>query len=178
MERTENHENGAPHVDACHRDSRREFLSGTASVAMLGGLGAGYGTFAWMAGRMLYPGDASTHGWQFVTDIASFVVGEARVFVSPIGAKVVVARQAQNGDVSDFAAFSSVCPHLGCQVSWEGHRSQFFCPCHNGTFDAAGEPTGGPPLAAHQSLPRYPLKIENGLLFIELPLESVGQATS
>ena len=73
---------------------------------------------------------------------------------------------------SDFVAFSSICPHLGCQVNWELQNDRFFCPCHNGVFDRDGNATGGPPAAAGQRLPRYPLKIENGLLFIEVQLES------
>ena len=75
---------------------------------------------------------------------------------------------------ADFIALSSVCPHLGCRVHWQSQESRFFCPCHNGSFDPQGKPTGGPPLAAGQSLPKYPLKVEHGLLFIEMPIHSVG----
>ncbi len=41
--------------------------------------------------------------------------------------------------------FSPICPHLGCPINWHPAQSQFACPCHGGTFDAAGRLTGGPP---------------------------------
>jgi nitrite reductase/ring-hydroxylating ferredoxin subunit len=157
-------------------DDRRSFFSSAAGVTMGAGLLAGYGKFAWMAGQMLYPGDRSSRGWVFVSDVAGMAAGASLVFQSPIGAKIVIARQGTRGDESDFAAYSSVCPHLGCQVHWESVQSRFFCPCHNGTFDAQGRPTGGPPLAANQSLSQYPLRIENGMLFIEVPLEAVSSS--
>lgn len=157
---------------------RRDFLSAAATVTMAGGLAASYGTLGTMAARMLYPSRSSSNGWVFVVDVASTHKGDSWVFETPIGAKIVLARQEDRGDVSDFVAFSSVCPHLGCQVNWELQNDRFFCPCHNGVFDRDGQATGGPPLAAGQRLPRYPLKIENGLLFIEVPMESAVQRTS
>ncbi|MFM2096743.1 MAG: hypothetical protein RIS70_3867 [Planctomycetota bacterium] len=152
--------------------ARRSFLSSAATVTMAGGLAASYGTLGALAARMLYPAGPSTSEWVFVTDVASVRKGDSWVFETPIGAKIVVARQEDRGDASDFVAFSSICPHLGCQVNWELQNDRFFCPCHNGVFDRDGNATGGPPAAAGQRLPRYPLKIENGLLFIEVQLES------
>jgi len=143
---------------------------------MAGSLVASYGTLATMAGKMLYPSAPSPRSWVFVADVAGVRVGDSWEFRTPIGAKVVIARQGEAGEVSDFAAFSSVCPHLGCQVHWEGPNERFFCPCHNGTFDRRGVATGGPPFAANQHLPQYPLRIENGMLFVEVPVESVVQA--
>lgn len=35
-------------------------------------------------------------------------------------------------------AFSSVCPHLGCSVSFIEKSSDFRCPCHNSAFDKNG----------------------------------------
>lgn len=150
---------------------RRSFLSAT-TVAMGSGLVASYGTFATMAGSFLHSTD-SVLGWQFVARVEDIAQGVALTYTSPSGAKVVVARQ-QEGDSADaFIALSSVCPHLGCQVHWESHNSRFFCPCHNGVFDPAGQPTEGPPAAANQPLTRFPLMVEDGLLFIEVPLVSV-----
>lgn len=42
-------------------------------------------------------------------------------------------------------ALSATCTHLGCQVQWDGGAEHFRCPCHGGTFDAAGQVLGGPP---------------------------------
>jgi Rieske Fe-S protein len=86
---------------------------------------------------------------------------------------VVISRIDSNGDESDFVALSSVCPHLGCQVHWEGQNNRFFCPCHNGAFDPQGNAIAGPPKEAHQALARYPLKVENGLLFIQVKTQAL-----
>lgn len=152
---------------------RRGFIATTSSVAMTAGLFAGYGTFFAIAGRFLYPAGPDVLGWMFVATVDSVKIGDALTYFTPSGAKVVIARQREDGAASDFIALSSTCPHLGCQVHWEAVNDRFFCPCHNGTFDPQGLPTGGPPADSHQSLPRYPLRIENGLLFIEVPLEKV-----
>jgi Rieske Fe-S protein len=140
---------------------------------MVGGLVAGYGTFVVMAGRFLYPAGERAVAWQFVATVDQLQPGESIPFVAPSGAKLVVARQGEGNSAEDFIALSSVCPHLGCQVHWEPQRNRFFCPCHNGVFNPQGKATEGPPAAAGQSLSRFPLKVENNLLYIEAPLESV-----
>lgn len=129
-----------------------------------------------MAGRFLFPTSRGT-AWLFVTDVASLPPGQSIPFESPTGLKVTIKRSetaTAPADVADFVALSSICPHLGCRVHWESHNNRFFCPCHNGKFDPQGQPTGGPPLAAGQQLPRYPLQPQHGLLFIEMPLDAVG----
>ena len=42
-------------------------------------------------------------------------------------------------------ALSGRCTHLGCPVRLDDTTGGFRCPCHAGTFDADGRPTGGPP---------------------------------
>ena len=79
------------------------------------------------------------------------------------------------GDVDDFIALSSTCPHLGCQVHWEAAHDRFFCPCHNGVFDPSGRGLSGPPGEAGLSLPSYNLRVDNGLLFIEVPVTRLTQ---
>ena len=106
----------------------------------------------------------------FLAVASSMSPGSSFVYRAPSGASIAVARVGSAGSAEDFLALSSTCPHLGCQVYWEAQRDRFFCPCHNGTFDRTGKATGGPPAAAGQSLPRYPLKLEGGLLFILVPM--------
>ncbi len=38
----------------------------------------------------------------------------------------------------------SICPHLGCAVSWFNSESIFKCPCHGSFFDVNGDVIGGP----------------------------------
>lgn len=163
-------ESGAP----AQAPPRRNFLAQIGTIAMTGGLVAGYGTFGIMAGRYLYPAKPTKKAWLFVADVAGFKTGSSMVYESPTGAPVVIARQGESGTEADFIALSSTCPHLGCQVHWEAPKKRFFCPCHNGTFDPQGKGTGGPPADAGQSLPRYPLKVEEGLLYIEVPVEKLA----
>ncbi|MBI4606160.1 MAG: Rieske (2Fe-2S) protein [Planctomycetes bacterium] len=137
-------------------------------------LAASYGTLAVLAGRFLYPAGSSPAAWMFLADMAGMKPGDSFLYRTPAGASVAVARVGTRGDAGDFLALSSTCPHLGCQVHWEPHNNRFFCPCHNGTFDPTGKATSGPPAAAGQSLPRYPLKAEKGLLYILVPVGAVS----
>ncbi|MEZ4294312.1 MAG: Rieske (2Fe-2S) protein [Polyangiaceae bacterium] len=155
---------------------RRDFLARGSSALMGAGLFAAYGGLGLVGIRYLYPPSARKTAWVYVADLASFAIGTSRPFRTPAGERVTVARTGSNGDAADFAALSSTCPHLGCQVHWETAKQRFFCPCHNGTFDATGAATGGPPAEAKQSLPRYPLRVEKGLLYMEVALESLSTA--
>ena len=164
-------------TDEPSASDRRGLLARLASWFMLGGLLASYGTLAAMSGRYLFPARARRKRWQFLAREADVAAGSSFAYRAPSGESVAVARRARTGAVADFVALSSTCPHLGCQVHWEAQNERFFCPCHNGTFDAEGHATGGPPFEAGQELSRYPLRIEEGLVFIEVPLESPTGAT-
>jgi Rieske Fe-S protein len=158
--------------------NRRDFIATVSSLAMAGGLVAGYGALGALAARYLFQDNDDT-AWLFVASADSIKSGNSVSFESPVGVRAVIKRNsgAQSGLAaveSDFLALSSVCPHLGCRVHWESQNNRFFCPCHNGSFDPNGNATGGPPLSAGQSLPKYPLMIERGMLFIRLPVRSVG----
>lgn len=41
-------------------------------------------------------------------------------------------------------ALSTVCPHTGCAVDWEGQEQKFICPCHHSVFDKRGGYLSGP----------------------------------
>lgn len=153
---------------------RRSFLTTASGVAMTTGLVAGYGTFGTMLGRFVYPATTQSRSWLFVCTVDSLAQNEAIDFVSPSGTKIVVAHQGPGTTSDDFLALSSVCPHLGCRVHWEGSQDRFFCPCHNGAFDREGNPISGPPKAAHQSLTRFPLKVDKDLLYIDAPQVTVA----
>ncbi len=148
------------------------------SMLMTLGLTAGYGMFALIIGRFLFPSQGRRTAWQFVADLGGFAAGESLTYVSPSGERVVLTRVGDSGSVDDFIALSSICPHLGCQVHWEGQNQRFFCPCHNGAFDPEGNAIAGPPKDAGQHLPRYPLRIERGLLFIDAATERLVQANT
>ena len=68
-------------------------------------------------------------------------------------------------------AFSTVCPHLGCTVSWQETAREFLCPCHAGRFDAAGAPVAGP---VDRPLRRFPARQQGELVYVELPTGEEG----
>ena len=165
-----------PHAPSDLPDPSTDRRTLFSHVVMGGGLVAGYGVFAAIAGRFLYPANPPEQRWLYVARVADVPPGESLRYTAPSGARINIARQGDSGTADDFVALSSTCPHLGCQVHWEGHNNRFFCPCHNGVFDPAGVATGGPPAEAGQSLASYPLRIENGLLYIQAPTERLARA--
>jgi Rieske Fe-S protein len=161
--------------DLADQPDRRDAMALGSTLAMAGGLAAGYGTFFVYAGRFLFPHGSQPITRAFVATVEDFRPGDSIVFHAPSGATIVIARQGDTGDVKDFVALSSVCPHLGCQVHWEPQNDRFFCPCHNGAFDPSGKAILGPPKDADQSLAEYPLSIENGLLMIDVPDATIAR---
>lgn len=147
------------------------------TITMVAGLIGGYGLFAWIGGRFMLPARVGQMTQLFVTALNDIAVGGTLLYRTPAGATVNITRREARGRADDFIALSSTCPHLGCQVRWEGQNDRYFCPCHNGTFDPSGKATGGPPGDAGLSLPRYELVVRNGLLYIAVPVEqlSVGE---
>ena len=169
------HDTGSSPAPAVPEPVDRRGLSLT-GAAMATGLLAGYGMFAYIAARFLYPAHATAKGWLFVTRAKDVGVGTSIRYRTPSGAQVNITRHAAAGTADDFIALSSTCPHLGCQVQWQADQHRYFCPCHNGTFDPAGKGIAGPPGDAGQSLPRYALKIEQDLLYIEVPMQTLAAA--
>ena len=46
---------------------------------------------------------------------------------------------------TDFRAFSAVCTHLDCIVTYRKDRQLIWCYCHNGVYDLTGKNIAGPP---------------------------------
>jgi nitrite reductase/ring-hydroxylating ferredoxin subunit len=165
---------GSP--ESATEDAERRATLGWIGASLLGGsLLAAYGTLAGFMGRFLFPSGPPAMGWMYVTRLADLAPGGALLYRTPAGRTVNIARQGDGED--SLIALSSTCPHLGCQVHWQPQNDRFFCPCHNGIFTPDGTAIGGPPGEAGQSLPRYPLKVENDLLYIEVPTEELAMGT-
>lgn len=61
-------------------------------------------------------------------------------------------------------AYSAVCTHFACVVSWNAEAGVIECPCHEGFFNPLdGSVLSGPP---PQPLSVIPLKIEDGTILI------------
>ncbi len=63
------------------------------------------------------------------------------------------------------------CTHLGCPVKFASGAGGFLCPCHGGSFDEQGYPTGGPP---PRRLDVYETKVEDGEVLFHKIMESTA----
>ncbi len=90
-------------------------------------------------------------------------IGGAASFTDPARGIPAYVVQPERGV---FRAFSAVCTHAGCQVSFEQDQEQFVCPCHGAVFNAAtGAVIQGP---ATRPLARIPLALgPNGELYVD-----------
>lgn len=143
--------------------SRRSWL---ASALMGVGLLASYGTLVGQTLSFLLPtGLASRKRRIFVGPVAAFQPDIVRTIRDLEGNEVLIKRTKDG-----FQAFSSTCPHLGCKVHWEADARRFFCPCHNGVFNADGVAISGPPADAGQSLYPAPLVVdeESQVVYLEV----------
>lgn len=65
-----------------------------------------------------------------------------------------------------FSAFNGRCTHLGCAYSWKTdgeYAGKFFCPCHDGVYDAKGAVLAGPP---PRPLDQLEVKVDGGELLV------------
>ena len=61
-------------------------------------------------------------------------------------------------------AFSSTCPHEGCNVMWREEKNDFFCPCHDSLFGLDGARMSGP---APRGLDPLPTREKDGMLQVQ-----------
>ncbi|MEI7661572.1 MAG: Rieske (2Fe-2S) protein [Bacteroidota bacterium] len=75
---------------------------------------------------------------------------------------VIVARV--NSNTLGFVALAQACTHQGCTIAYNAGSSNFYCPCHGGTYDLNGSVTGGPPPSA---VTKYTITRSNNILTIK-----------
>jgi Rieske Fe-S protein len=59
-----------------------------------------------------------------------------------VGVKIGSAWVLERG--GDLVALSTVCPHLGCGLDYEGDKGKFYCACHKSWFELDGTVEDGP----------------------------------
>jgi len=105
-------------------------------------------------------GSTTTGHEVFVAQEGELAENEYRIFDYPdaYGQGILV-----NLPGKGLVAYSDVCTHLSCAVLYRPQDKQFYCPCHEGHFDAAtGEVLAGPPT---RPLPAIELAVRNGVIY-------------
>ena len=113
-----------------------------------------------VAGGFLYPISGEKPPALFVCLDSQVPYKKTLEIKDPQGRQVLLRRE-PDGTLS---AMRTVCTHLGCAVLYRPKEGIFECPCHQGFFDAQGNPIGGPP---QRPLERYPVEVREGKVFIQ-----------
>jgi Rieske Fe-S protein len=106
--------------------------------------------------------------WQFVAPIAQ--LGSEAIRFTAAAVIGYVIRQESQTTTEQVIAVSAACTHMGCIVQWQENTKQFLCPCHGGAFDKQGTPVPTNNQLYFTSLPRLETKIENGNIYVKVPL--------
>lgn len=152
--------------------SRREFMNGLGKGVLAASLftpvfGAGSRAVAKQAPMTMEPItlDLTKEGFAALTK-----PGGAVKIPNPLDKKkpIVVSRLSETG----VAAFSSKCPHFGCEVALPVN-GVITCPCHKATFDASGNVTKGP---AKKNLYQFDATLKESVVTItEKPAQTPGK---
>ena len=143
--------------------SRREFLSTAAKGALLAGVVAPLCGSGLMAKGKSLPIqsitlDLTRPEYQLLTRVG----GALKIaYPGDKSTAIIVSRVSETAVV----AFSSKCPHLGCEVSLP-ENNLIKCACHASTFDGNGHVTHGP---AKDDLRRFSASLTGAVLTIAEP---------
>jgi len=146
--------------------SRRSFLK----LLPLGVLATVFASIGGAAFRFLRPKlFAPTASWLDVATLSELtgpqpisrkIVAEAVAgWATTIEEHNVFVLPAKNNQV-----LSAICPHEGCEVTWEGGSNRFACPCHESYFAADGSRISGP---ARRGLDALPARVQDGKLQVQ-----------
>ena len=129
-----------------HYVSRREMVKFLTLGSLL--LAAANWVIA-LASRFLHRG---SHVERYVAAASALEQPGSMLFRYPTDGDPCIAVRTPEGKL---VAYSQVCTHLSCAVIYDQAENGFFCPCHHGLFDLAGQPIAGPPT---RPLPRVTLE--------------------
>lgn len=104
-----------------------------------------------------------------VASLSSLAAGDAIAFSYPDeNSPALLMRLAESaadgvGPNQEIVAYSILCTHKGCRVSFKSEQRMLICPCHWSTFDPA---KGGSLIIgqASQPLPRIALRIDDDMV--------------
>jgi cytochrome b6-f complex iron-sulfur subunit len=127
--------------------TRRTVLAATGAAGAAGALAACGGGAPPVAEATSAPGDP------VITDLETLRAEGAVSFETDDGQAIAVALD------DGVVAYSAVCTHEGCTVSFDGGEQQLICPCHGSRFDPAdgGAVINGP---ARRPLPEVAVEVD------------------
>ena len=110
-------------------------------------------TIASLAGGSLKKKTAVTTSGAEIVKLANFPVGSTKQFAAKDGSPAILFRTK-----SGVYAYSAVCTHQGCTVSYDSLGHTMRCPCHGATYDStSGKVLSGP---APTPLPKISVAIK------------------
>jgi cytochrome b6-f complex iron-sulfur subunit len=117
---------------------RRRFLDALLAVGFVSTAVA----IAYPVARFLVPPASGEPATQSASAGRAAALRPNSAAIFKFGSKPGIVVRTPEGDVR---AFSAVCTHLDCTVQFKTDTSQFWCACHNGTYDLGGNVVSGPP---------------------------------
>jgi thiosulfate dehydrogenase [quinone] large subunit len=142
--------------DGARGITRRRFLAG---ISGAGALAIGGGIVGSIEGLGATVAAASTS--KAIAKTSQVPLGHAFAFVHPSTNTPAYLVQTSKGK---FAAYSRICTHMGCEVSFTAKSDEFACPCHGSLYNATtGAVIQGP---APKALPSYKLTVKNGEIYL------------
>jgi len=156
------------------RLSRRDFLA-----RMVGAIAGGMAALLGIPGAIYVIGpsqERTAGGWVPLGPVEDFPLDVPKLVNTTVAKQRgwVVEQQelsvfVSTEDGADFVALSDRCSHLACRVRYVEETEEtsgpgFFCPCHNGVFDAGGGIVAGP---IPRPLDQFETKVEEGQLFVK-----------
>lgn len=119
--------------------SRRRWLTALLSTSF----GAAIVSFLYPVLRYLVPPVASEpSGSEVELDLKASEIAPNSGRIVPFAGKPVLLFRTASGELR---AVTAICTHLACTVQYRTERSDIWCACHNGVYDANGTNTSGPP---------------------------------
>jgi len=124
---------------ADEEQSRRRWLTYLLGTS----LGASFVSFLYPVLRFIVPPVTSEPSLSEIElDVkASDILPNSGRIVPFSGKPVILFRTA----AGELKALTATCTHLACTVQYRGDRSDVWCACHNGVYDANGTNISGPP---------------------------------
>jgi nitrite reductase/ring-hydroxylating ferredoxin subunit len=151
--------------------SRRKFLAGFASL-LAGSVVVLWGPTSAGASAPSVASKQEQGKWLALGPLSRLIPGLPMAFPFSRTTRDAWGESVENGvvyaithDGQSVRAFSNLCTHHGCRVSWSGQKKVFVCPCHEALFDVDGQVVAGPPT---RPLDCFQTRIEDGRVQILL----------